>query len=294
MSALFPTVPLVSHTLSHDTPPAIPPVTHAITDPDDPRIAEYRDVRERDLVGRRGLFMAEGEVVLRLLAGRGGAGTAGALVSVLVSEASAPRIADALALLPPQVEIYVAGQKVMDRIVGFPIHRGILAVGRARAPMEVPDLLAGLKPRALVVAVIGLANHDNMGGIFRNAAAFGADAVVLDASCCDPLYRKAIRVSVGASLIVPTAWSSNAPTMLGALADAGFALLSLSPSGAQDLATLARPPRVAAIFGTEGPGLPPQVLAATQTVAIPMAPGFDSLNVATTSGIVLHHLARGG
>ncbi len=293
MSAHVPAVPPASHTVSYDTPSPHPPVTHTISDPDDPRIADYRDVRERDLVGRRGLFMAEGEVVLRLLAGRGGVGTAGALVSVLVSEASAPRIADALALLPPDVEIFVAGQKVMDRIVGFPIHRGILAVGRAHPPVTVPDLLAGLRPRALVVAAIGLANHDNMGGIFRNAAAFGADAVLLDGACCDPLYRKAIRVSVGASLIVPTAWSSNAPSLLGALADAGFTLMSLSPSGATDLAAISRPPRVAAIFGTEGPGLPPTVLAATQTVAIPMAPGFDSLNVATTSGIVLHHLARG-
>lgn len=286
--------PLSSHTVSHPPLPDARRPLLPITDPDDPRIADYRDVRERDLVGRRGLFMAEGEVVLRLLAGRGGAGAAGTLISVLVSEASAARIADALALLPPEVEIYVAGQKVMDRIVGFPIHRGILALGRAHAPRDLPELLAGLGPRALVVAVVGLANHDNMGGIFRNAAAFGADAVVRDAACCDPLYRKAIRVSVGASLIVPTALSSNAPTMLGALADAGFALLSLSPSGATDLAAVSRPPRVAAIFGTEGPGLPPQVLAATQTVSIPMAPGFDSLNVATTSGIVLHHLARGG
>ncbi len=263
-----------------------------IDDPDDPRIADYRDVRERDLVGRRGLFLAEGEVVLRLLAGRGGTAPAGTLVSVLVSQGSVARIADALALLPPEVAIHVAGQAVMDRIVGFPIHRGILALGRARAPGTVADLLAGLPPRALVVALVGLANHDNMGGIFRNAAAFGADAVLLDAACCDPLYRKAIRVSVGASLIVPWVRAGTAPDLLESLAAAGFSLLSLSPSGAQDLARLAAPDRVAAIFGTEGPGLPASVLAATQTVAIPMAPGFDSLNVATTSGIVLHHLAR--
>ena len=294
MAPQFPACSPASSALSHDTPADAARVRHAITDPDDPRIADYRDVRERDLVGRRGLFMAEGEVVLRLLAARGGRATAGDLISVLVSEASAARVADALAQLPPQVKVFVAGQKVMDRIVGFPIHRGILAVGRARPPIEAPDLLAGLKARALVAAAIGLANHDNMGGIFRNAAAFGADAVLLDAACCDPLYRKAIRVSVGASLIVPTAWSSNAPSLLGALADAGFTLLSLSPSGATDLSAVSRPARVAAIFGTEGPGLPPHVLAATQTVAIPMAAGFDSLNVATTSGIVLHQLARGG
>ncbi|GGF81310.1 RNA methyltransferase [Azorhizobium oxalatiphilum] len=261
-----------------------------VSDPDDPRIADYRDVRERDLVGRRGQFMAEGEVVLRLLASRGGAD----LVSVLVSQASLPRISDALDQLPRHVPIHVAAQPVMDGIVGFHIHRGILAIGRARPQLPPETLLAGLPARALVVALMGIANHDNMGGIFRNAAAFGAHAVLLDEACCDPLYRKAIRVSVGASLIVPTARAGNARDMLGAIRGAGFELLSLSPSGTERLSDIAPGGRMAALFGTEGPGLPPEVLAATRTVSIPMAPGFDSLNVATTSGIVLHHLAGGG
>ncbi|WP_245263260.1 TrmH family RNA methyltransferase [Azorhizobium doebereinerae] len=275
----FPT----ANTVSRDTPRLIP-----IADPDDPRIADYREVRERDLVGRRGQFMAEGEVVLRLLAGRGGDG----LASVLVSQASLPRVADALDLLPRTVPVHVAGQAVMDRIVGFHIHRGILAIGRARPPVSAADLLAGLGPHALVVGLVGISNHDNMGGIFRNAAAFGADAVLLDAGCCDPLYRKAIRVSVGASLIVPYARAGDAGDMLGAIRDAGLELLSLSPSGGERLADIAPGGRRAALFGTEGPGLPQDVLAATRSIAIPMAAGFDSLNVATTSGIVLHHLAR--
>jgi tRNA G18 (ribose-2'-O)-methylase SpoU len=261
-----------------------------VSDPDDPRIADYRDVRERDLVGRRGLFMAEGEVVLRLLTAHGGRD----LHSVLVSQASLPRIVDALDLLPRHVPVHVAGQAVMDAIVGFHIHRGILAVGRARPQVPAPELLASLPERALVVALQGITNHDNMGGIFRNAAAFGADAVLLDAACCDPLYRKAIRVSVGASLIVPTARAGTTAEMMEAIAAAGFDLVALSPSGRERLSDIVPGGRQATLFGTEGPGLPPEVLASTRTISIPMAAGFDSLNVATTSGIVLHHLSRTG
>ncbi|MFS8036798.1 TrmH family RNA methyltransferase [Xanthobacter sp. AM11] len=259
---------------------------------DDPRIADYRAVRERDLVGRDGRFMAEGEVVLRLLAGRLGPG-GHRLVSVLLSQAQAGRLADVIAALPPDVPVHVAEQAVMDQLVGFPIHRGILALGEARPLPDAGALLDTLGPRALVVAALGLTNHDNMGGIFRNAAAFGADAVLLDAASCDPLYRKAIRVSVGASLVVPFARVPHGRAMLELLAGRGFEVVALSPAGREVLARLARPERVAALFGTEGPGLPGEVLQAVRTVAIPMAGGFDSLNVATTSGIVLHHLAQG-
>ncbi|MFG1431450.1 RNA methyltransferase [Xanthobacter sp. V2C-8] len=267
----------------------------SITDPDDPRIADYRDVRERDLVGRQGRFMAEGEVVLRLLAAHvdveGRTAHGHRLLSLLLSEGQAERLGDVLAGLPPQFPVHVAGQGVMDRIVGFPIHRGVLALGAARPPAEAGTLLAGLGPRALVVGVAGITNHDNMGGIFRNAAAFGADLMLLDAASCDPLYRKAIRVSVGASLIVPFARMPDATAMMAALEAAGVPVVALSPSGRERLSAFVPPPRVAALFGTEGPGLPAHVLAAARTLSIPMAPGFDSLNVATTSGIVLHHLA---
>lgn len=263
----------------------------AVDDADDPRLADYRDVRERDLVGRRGLFMAEGEVVLRLLAGRLGAKGGHRLASVLLSEVQAGRLADLVATLPEDLPVLVAGQKVMDAVVGFPIHRGILAVGAARPLPEPGGLIDALGPRALVVAALGLTNHDNMGGIFRNAAAFGADAVILDNACCDPLYRKAIRVSVGASLVVPFARVADGGALLELLGARGFEVVALSPSGRETLSRIARPPRVAALFGTEGPGLPPALMEKVRTVAIPMAAGFDSLNVATTSGIVLHHLA---
>ncbi|HEV2673889.1 MAG TPA: RNA methyltransferase [Aliidongia sp.] len=261
----------------------------AVDDPEDPRIAAYRQIRERDLVGREGHFIAEGEVVLEVLV----ASARHRPASLLIVEKRIERLMPLLAGLPDDIPIYRATQAVFDAIAGFPMHRGILAIGR-RAPLPpAEDLLAALSPRALVVVLFGIANHDNIGGIFRNAAAFGADAVILDGACCDPHYRKAIRVSVGASLIVPFARLASGEDAVDLLGRHGFETLSLTPAGTTPLAGLKRAPRVAALFGTEGPGLPPDLLRRTRTVAIPMAGGFDSLNVATTSGIVLHHLACG-
>ena len=258
-----------------------------IEDPDDPRVAAYRHVRERDLVGRDGLFMAEGEVVVRRLA----ASTLCRPLSLLLAEKRVARLADVVDALPDDVVVYAAGQAVMDRLVGFPIHRGILAVGRRVATPSVDEVLAGLGPGAMVLALCGIANHDNMGGLFRNAAAFGAHAVLADDVCCDPLYRKAIRVSVGAALTTPFARFAMAEVLPELLGRHGFETLALSPSGAGTLAELKRPSKAAVVLGAEGPGLPAALLARTRTVRIPMAAGFDSLNVSVTGGIVLHHLA---
>jgi tRNA G18 (ribose-2'-O)-methylase SpoU len=183
---------------------------------------------------------------------------------------------------------------VLDSVVGFSIHRGILAIGRRSPEPSADDLLTTVADRAVAVVAIGIGNHDNIGGIFRNAAAFGAQCVILDAGCCDPLYRKSIRVSVGAALTVPFARLPAGTDPIGLLARHGFEPLALSPAGAVPLAGLPRPPRAGVLLGAEGPGLPPGLLERARTVAIPMASGFDSLNVATTSGIVLHHLAFGG
>jgi tRNA G18 (ribose-2'-O)-methylase SpoU len=116
--------------------------------------------------------------------------------------------------------------------------------------------------------------------------------VLLDAATCDPLYRKAIRVSVGGSLMVPFARAERAPDLLDLLTKAGFDPVALSPAGAEPLAAARRQPRTALILGTEGPGLPPEILGHARSVRIPMAGGFDSLNVATASGIALHHFAN--
>jgi tRNA G18 (ribose-2'-O)-methylase SpoU len=257
-----------------------------ITDPEDERIAAYRDVRERDLVGRQGLFIAEGAVVLNVLARQ----RRHQAVSVLVAEKRLAGLSGVLGALDETVPVYLAGQEVMDQVVGFPIHRGILALGRAEAPPSAEEALARLGPRAVVLALYGIANHDNMGGIYRNAAAFGADLVLLDAGCCDPLYRKAIRVSVGGALVTPFVRLAAGEDAVDLLARHGFTTLAMSPGGAARLETIRRPERIAVALGAEGPGLPPAVLQRTRTVSIAMAGGFDSLNVATACGIVLHHL----
>jgi tRNA G18 (ribose-2'-O)-methylase SpoU len=260
-----------------------------IDDPADPRVAAYRDVRERDLTGREGLFIAEGEVVLRTLLRAGGRAPA----SLLIDRKRIGALSDVIAELPESTPVYAAGQAVFDAIAGFHIHRGILALGTRGPDLDPESLLSEAKPGDVVVVLFGLSNHDNMGGIFRNAAAFGAAAVLLDADCCDPLYRKAIRVSVGAALVTPFARFGRGADIVGALERHGFTPVALSPSGAETLSELKRPAKAAVLLGTEGEGLPAEVLARARTVRIPMAGGMDSLNVAVTSGLVLHHLLQG-
>ena len=258
-----------------------------ITSPDDPRVAPYREVKEKDLVGRQGLFMAEVEVVLRRLIDAPDMET----VSVLVAQKRLDKLADALAKLPTATPVYVAEPQVLDAVAGFPLHRGMLAIGRRRASPDARALLASLPKEALVLVLVGIANHDNMGGLFLNAAAFGVDAVLLDATSCDPLYRKAIRVSVGAALTTPFARIDAEVDLIALLTGEGFTPLALTPMGATPLARLARPKRAAVILGAEGQGRPQGLIDRATPVAIPMANNFDSLNVAVTAGIVLHHLS---
>lgn len=247
-------------------------------------------MRERDLVGRQGLFVAEGEVVVRVLS----RSAACEPVSLLLAEKRVGALGDVIEDLPAGTPVYVAGQALMDQIVGFPIHRGILALGRRRETPSGDELLGRLPGRALVLALCGIGNHDNMGGLFRNAAAFGVDAVLVDSDCCDPLYRKAIRVSVGAALVTPFARLPVGEDLLALLERYCVTPVALSPAGETRLSELTREPRMAAILGSEGPGLPPDLLARARTVRIPMAAGFDSLNVAVTAGVVLHQLAERG
>ena len=256
-----------------------------ITDPDDMRIEPFRSIRERDLVGRQGRFIAEGEVVLRLLLGQSHFGAE----SVLLSSRRMQSSPELVAMIPEDTAFYVADDPIIEEIAGFHVHRGVLAIGLRGAATTAQALISGLPASALVAVGIGIANHDNMGGLFRNAAAFGASAVLLDETSCDPLYRKAIRVSVGAALVVPFARQGTATDILSSLEAGGFSVFALSPSGNISLGAVIPPPRAALVLGAEGPGLPPQVMAKTTTLRIEMAKNFDSLNVATASGIALHH-----
>jgi tRNA G18 (ribose-2'-O)-methylase SpoU len=251
-----------------------------ITNPDDPRLDLYRDVKDRDLTGREGLFMAEGQVVLERL-------FASALCDT-VSVLTTPERLRSLDLsdLSDDVPVYVVAQGLMDAVAGFPIHRGYLALGRYTPP-DLSGVLS--KPRVRVLVLSTIANTDNMGGLLRNAAAFGVDAVLLDAQCCDPLYRKAIRVSVGGVFQVP---HYRCDDLAATLKAHDLAPYGLSPSGKLRLDEVQAEARSAFLFGAEGPGLSRQLMDACTTVRIDMHGGFDSLNVATTSGIVLYHMCR--
>ncbi len=259
-----------------------------IDDPDDPRIAPYRDIRERDLVRRDGLFIAEGTTVLNVML----SAPRFAPKSLLVLENRLEGIlAMAAGRIGKDMPLYIAGRAVMDAIAGFPMHRGVLAIGER--PPETNDaeaLLASIPRDATVIVAIGVANHDNMGAIFRNAAAFGADAVLIDATTCDPLYRKSIRVSVGGVLKVPFARCPDAPAAIALLNGHGFNVLALSPRGSLPLDEVTRTRRTALVLGTEGEGLPGPILAAVRTVRIKMREDFDSLNVATAAAIALARL----
>lgn len=263
------------------------PLLFPISSPDDPRISVYRNVRERDLVGRQGIFLAEGEVVVRLLLTKSRFRPA----SLLIEERRLPSLERELAL-HPDLPVYLAPQAVMNEITGFAIHRGILASGLRGTEPSAEELLSSIEGPATVIALEGLTNHDNVGGIFRNAAAFGASAVIFDDKTCDPLYRKSIRVSVGAALRVPFARSPSSRSMLDALESAGFSIIALTPrSDAADLASLRPPPRSALLLGTEGPGLEDLSLSRADLRArIDIEPDFDSLNVAATSAVALYAL----
>lgn len=291
-----------------------------ITSIHDPRIADYRAVRDAELRRDRfdapgGLFVAEGDLVVRrLLASRFQTS------SLLVTPSRLAIVQDTLGPIPDDVPVYVVDQEVMNGVVGFNIHRGLLALGIRGPEPSLPDLLAAA---SCIVVLEDLANHDNLGGIFRNVAALagvgpGGGAVLLSPRCADPLYRKSIRVSVGWALSVPFARLTEWPAQLGVLRDAGYRVLALHPDpDARDLADFSnklalKPSKVALIVGTEGPGLTPQALhAADECIQIRMrgnsllppstdpptaadptaADGIDSLNVATATAIALNQLA---
>lgn len=258
-----------------------------ISSPDDERISAYLAVRERDLVGRQNRFIAEGEVVLNVLLR-----SDYAVESLLISQKQLAFVERMPAALLEKTPVYVAEQQVMDAIVGFHIHRGLLAVGVKPPEPDASSLLASLPANALVLGLVGLSNHDNIGGIFRNAAAFGVDAIIMDELCCDPLYRKALRVSVGGVLKVPFCRVAHAETMISLLRENNFLTLALSPNGSTNLKSVSVDGKTALLLGAEGPGLPEAILQAVTSISIPMANSFDSLNVATTSGIALYQMQR--
>ncbi len=271
------------------------PVLVRIEDPADPRVAPFRHIREKDLTGREGRFIAEGTVVLRMLAAHHGGPEGFVAESLLLLENRLAGLEAILASLPADVPVHVVSQAVMDGIAGFHMHRGVLALGRRQAGFSPPLRLERLPEKALVVVAAGISNHDNMGSIFRNAAAFGAALVLLDETSCDPLYRKALRVSVGSVLSVPYLRGGPLSDCLDLLQARDFAVWGLSPSGRREISEIPLAARMALVLGTEGEGLPASIMERFHTARIAQNPGLDSLNVATASGIALYAIAsRGG
>ncbi|GGK76431.1 rRNA methyltransferase [Sphaerisporangium melleum] len=283
-----------------------------VEDPADPRLADYvrlRDVELRkSLEAGRGLFIAEGEKVVRRAVAAGYP-----VRSVLTTSRWLPALADVLG----DARVYLVSEEVMSGIAGFTVHRGALAA-MARLPLPaVKGLLAGeyavagdprfpvppggaLPPRRVLV-LEDLVDHGNVGAIFRCAAALGVEAVVLSPRCADPLYRRSVKVSMGAVFAVPYARMTNWHAGLAELGEAGFRTLALTPDASAvplDAAALGEGDRVALLLGSEGDGLSSRWLReADQAVRIPMSPaamalGVDSLNVVAAAAIACHELTR--
>lgn len=266
--------------------------TRLIETLDDPRIAGYRAARDADLRGGS-TFLAEGRHNVRRLLTVSRFRTR----SVFVTPAGLEGIRDALLRAPRPAPVYLASQRIMNDVVGYDMHRGCLAEGERGAEADFASLhdASGQPPR-LCVVLEDLANPENVGGVFRNALAFGAGAVLLTPRSVDPLYRRSIRVSMGAALRVPFARAERWPDELRRLREAGVVVVALEARrGALPLSALELPAGargVALLVGCEGSGLSQAAREqASVSVTIPMAPGIDSLNTATATGIALHHLA---
>jgi tRNA G18 (ribose-2'-O)-methylase SpoU len=278
----------------------------ACTALDDPRLRDYTNIKDRQWAedflpgggtsdAPLGKFMCEGEVVLAHAVR-----SKYKVLSVLATPTRLTACADDLALLPPGTPIYQVELAQMEKLVGFSMHRGLLAIA-ARAPLEPIDaFIAQMATRpGPIVLLEDLCNHDNIGAIFRNASCLGASGVILSARCADPLYRKAVRVSVGHILRLPWTIAPDWSGLLVKLQASGMRLAALDPGpGSIDIQTLPASEelgRLALILGTEGPGVQPQTLERVDLrLRIAMVPGVDSLNVAVTSGIALHRLGRTG
>jgi tRNA G18 (ribose-2'-O)-methylase SpoU len=257
--------------------------------PLDPRVAEYRLLAEPELVRSRGLFVAEGRLVVRRVIDDGRYVVRSALVNGAAYESLKPQL-DRLA---HRASVYLCQPRDFPDITGHQIHRGCLALVERPVERSVESVLDGARR---IVVLEGVTNADNVGGVFRNAAAFAADAVLLSPATCDPLYRKAIRTSMAATLRIPFARVDAWPSGLEALRASGFVLAALTPrSPAVDLDTFARtaPSKLAVVVGTEGEGLSEAAEAiADVRVRIPIVPDVDSLNLAVAVGIALYRLAQ--
>jgi tRNA G18 (ribose-2'-O)-methylase SpoU len=259
-----------------------------IAGPDDARVAEYRSISDPELVRRRGLFIAEGRLVVRRLI----EDRRCRVRSLLLSDAALTSLGPVLARAALDAPIYVcAADRFLD-ITGYNIHRGCLALAERPREISAAELVAAARTIAILDNV---ANPDNVGSIFRNAAAFNVDGVLLSPGCCDPLYRKAIRTSMAATLRVHFARLDPWPDALAGIVKQRLAIVALTPNPSaeeiDDFVHREQPRRIALLVGSEGPGLSAEAERhADYRVRISIAPEVDSLNVAVAAGIAMHRI----
>ncbi len=259
-----------------------------VADLEDERLAGFRDVKDGELLRRGGLFVVEGKFAVRMLLER----SRYAVRAVLTTEATLPALLDVLDI--GTIDVFTATGRTMEGLLGFRFHHGCMALG-ARAPAtDASLLLAGAGP---LVLLEDLVSADNVGGIFRTSLALGVGGVLLSPSCCDPLYRKAVRGSIGASLVLPHTRLDPWVDGLQLLRGAGWRLVALTPGGQEELtaacSAIGRDERIALLVGNEHRGVTEEALAASDVHwRIAMSPGADSLNVVTAAGIALYQLRR--
>jgi tRNA G18 (ribose-2'-O)-methylase SpoU len=254
---------------------------------DDPRIAHYRALKDRDLARTGDLFIAEGDyVVRRLLASRYPA------VSVLLAK----RRVDAIApLAPPEVPVFVGDDAMIRQILGFKFHTGVIAVGRRLPSTPMDRIFEGRTGPMTLVVCPEVSNSDNMGSLIRVSAAFGADAMILGERCHDPFWRQSIRVSMGTIFSMPLVRSEDLLRDLAELRQRwGVQLVAtVLADDAEPLARAPRPDRIALLFGNEAQGLDAaHVAACDRRVTIPMKLGTDSLNVSIAAALFLYHFTQ--
>ena len=263
----------------------------------DPRLGDYTGLTDVALRTRRepaeGLYLAESSKVIRRALAAGHRPR-----SLLLAE----RWLEPLADLGEQVQaagapVFTGTSEVVDGIAGFHVHRGAIASMHRPVTPPAAELLAGLPAQARVVVLEDVVDHTNVGAIVRSCAALGADAVLVTPRCADPLYRRAVRVSMGTIFQVPWTRTGDWPGAVTTLREAGFtvAALTLAP-GAVGLDQLAAesPDRLALVLGAEGDGLRPETAERCDlSVKIPMAGGVDSLNVAAAAAVALWAVSNG-
>lgn len=265
-----------------------------VSDPDDPRIEEFLGLRDHDLRRRRespggdlaGIFIAEGDIVVERAVRAGYQ-----LRSVLIDATRTQPLPSAIG---PEVPVYAAGRDVVLRITGMGVHRGVMASLDRGPDRPISDVLAHA---TRLVVLENVNNPTNLGVIARSAMGLGADALLLDPSCCDPLYRRASRVAMGEVFALPWARTERFPAGLDPIVDAGFSLLALTPDPiAESIDDLVFAPddKVALVLGAEGPGLTDETMDRIgRRVRIPLHGGVDSLNVGAAAAIACYVLGRG-